>query len=346
MTTQSPDGHDEVIKKAELAMREAVARFGNRHIVVLSVLQQYIATLYQCGRVEQAEKWEIKANALNEYLTRQMDEQMAAAQQVLSIENVESEFSRTDKKSSAEGDSQTAERHGLINLLEYSLKTETPDEAPADEMPIAGDESPPAEPALTAEHSQVADQGSQGKKAKARDHAPAVRKIKPGEHTVRIRKTKAAAPASTDDETPSVTPTAAGEETPAASESFSTEPDISSEIDTEKSAVASPEGDIPVFLYDSRGQHVAVAVEGGLFSPEGKVIGRYLAEFDVFLDCRGWYLGQIIDSNRLTRDPSWQFRELNFGDKNYFGKHSGWGRRGDIERTYFDMGFKDVDLGC
>ncbi len=99
-----------------------------------------------------------------------------------------------------------------------------------------------------------------------------------------------------------------------------------------------------IFLYDSKGQHVAVACKGALYSPAGENLGRLLEDYDVFLDRSGWYLGQILDGNRLARDPTWIHRHLNFGDRGNEGNRAGWGRAPDIEKTFFDYGFEDVEF--
>lgn len=113
-----------------------------------------------------------------------------------------------------------------------------------------------------------------------------------------------------------------------------------STAEEEPSAVS----DEAIFLYNSKGEHVAVAYRAGLYSPQGENIGRLLDDYDVFLDRRGWYLGQIVDNNRLARDITWIHRHLNFGDRGNEGNRAGWGRGPDIERTYFDRGFEDVEF--
>lgn len=97
-------------------------------------------------------------------------------------------------------------------------------------------------------------------------------------------------------------------------------------------------------LYDSSGRNIAVAYKGALFTPDGECIGRYMEEFQVFLDKRGWYLGHIVDENRLACERGWAFRHLNFGDRGNEGNHTGWGTSADISRTCFDYGFDDVNL--
>lgn len=114
----------------------------------------------------------------------------------------------------------------------------------------------------------------------------------------------------------------------------------------EEAAGVSKSSQEAVFLYNSKGEHVAVAFKLGLYSPEGENLGRLLEDYEVFLDRRGWYLGQIVDGNRLARDLTWVHRHLNFGDRGNEGNCAGWGRTADLERTYFERGFEDVEFGA
>jgi hypothetical protein len=119
---------------------------------------------------------------------------------------------------------------------------------------------------------------------------------------------------------------------------------VAQPADTSSSTAPSPAGETSIFLFNSKGINVAVAYKGGLFTPEGKVVGRYLEDFDVFVDLRGWYLGQIVDGNRLTKDLTWRHQDLCFGNRGNEGDCVGWGRCHDVGRTFFERGFEDVKL--
>lgn len=103
-------------------------------------------------------------------------------------------------------------------------------------------------------------------------------------------------------------------------------------------------GSDELHLFDSDGKHVAVVSSGGLFTADGKNLGRWDESLEAFIDRKGWYLGQIVDGNRLARDTNWQFKHMNFGDKGNEGNRSGFSRQSDIERTTFDKYFEDVEL--
>jgi hypothetical protein len=109
-----------------------------------------------------------------------------------------------------------------------------------------------------------------------------------------------------------------------------------------------PTSDQAITLYNSGGEHIAVAVNGYIFSPEGKNLGRYQADFEVFVDRTGRYMGQIYEENRLVRDANFRYASFNFGDKGNEGDRAGWGRTADIFRTLLppyldDVKFSDDD---
>lgn len=103
-------------------------------------------------------------------------------------------------------------------------------------------------------------------------------------------------------------------------------------------------GDDEIYLYDSDGKHVAVAYKGALYLPDGKNIARWDDGLEAFLDRKGWYLGQIVQGNRLARDVTWQFKHMNFGDRGNEGNRSGWQRQSDEIRTLLDSGWEDIEI--
>lgn len=103
-------------------------------------------------------------------------------------------------------------------------------------------------------------------------------------------------------------------------------------------------GDNEIYLFDSDGKHVAVAYKGALFLPDGRNIARWDDGLEAFLDRKGWYLGQIVQGNRLARDVTWQFRHMNFGDRGNEGNRSGWMRQSDEIRILLESGFEDVEI--
>lgn len=103
-------------------------------------------------------------------------------------------------------------------------------------------------------------------------------------------------------------------------------------------------GDNEIDLYDSDGKHIAVAYKGALYLPDGKNLARWDDGLEAFLDRKGWYLGQIVQGNRLARDLTWQFRHMNFGDRGNEGNRSGFTNQPDESRVLLDSGWEDVEF--
>lgn len=96
-------------------------------------------------------------------------------------------------------------------------------------------------------------------------------------------------------------------------------------------------------LYNSKGEHVAMEIDGHLYSPNGKYAGYWSQDMEAYISKEGRYLGQVVEENRLGADPNWQFRHLTFS-KGYEGDRAGWSRQADIHRVFLPYGFEDVEL--
>ncbi len=104
-------------------------------------------------------------------------------------------------------------------------------------------------------------------------------------------------------------------------------------------------GESEIALFNSKGEHVATACDAALYTPEGRNVGRWNEDLCVYLDRSGWYLGQIVEENRLAKDSTWQYRHMNFGEKGNEGDRAGWGRCPDIGPAILPYGFDDVKIG-
>lgn len=107
---------------------------------------------------------------------------------------------------------------------------------------------------------------------------------------------------------------------------------------------AESHGESEINLFNSAGEHVATVCGKAIYTPEGQNIGRWNEELGVYLDRNGSYLGEIVEENRLARDPNWHYRHMNFGDRGNEGDRSGWGRRPDIGPAVLPRGWDDVKL--
>lgn len=68
-----------------------------------------------------------------------------------------------------------------------------------------------------------------------------------------------------------------------------------------------------LFLFNSKGKHIATYYEGGLFSPKGKNIGVFLREEKIFVDMNGKYIGGVTKDNRLLANTFSEHYGKNFG---------------------------------
>lgn len=306
----SGDPYDEVLKTAEASLRDTVARLGNTHPDVYAMLCQYIALLKQCGRTEQADKLELRAKALKEVIEREQAEKAAKAR-------AEEEAKEAARKAEEEAKAKAA-----------------------------------AEAAKAAEAARAAEKAQEEALARAvmaSQGAPQQTEAdKKSELAKKAQKAKAAAEEGVfdldmfddEDEESLAMALELVKETPELVAPKAAEP-----APVPAAAAAASDSDEPLFLFNSHGEHVAVAYNKALFSPQGENIGRLLEDYDVYLDRNGWYLGQVLEGNRLGRDVAWIHRHLNFGDRGNEGDRAGWGRIADVERTYFDRGFEDVKFG-
>jgi hypothetical protein len=109
---------------------------------------------------------------------------------------------------------------------------------------------------------------------------------------------------------------------------------------TEGSRAESPER----HLYNSKGRHIATEYHGLIYTPEGRFVGRWSDELGVFLDKQGWYLGEMIEDNRLARYTLWEYRQVNFGTRGSDGDRPGWERRRDVRPVVLPNDYEDVEV--
>jgi hypothetical protein len=98
-------------------------------------------------------------------------------------------------------------------------------------------------------------------------------------------------------------------------------------------------------LYNSMGEHVATEYEGNIYLPEGRHLGWWNDGLSVYLDRKGYYLGEIVDDDRFARNQMFQFSHMNFGESKE-GDRAGWGKRPDTNRTTLPRGYDDVKIGA
>ena len=96
-------------------------------------------------------------------------------------------------------------------------------------------------------------------------------------------------------------------------------------------------------LHDSNGKHIANFINGQLHDVRGKNIGHYLEHEQIFIDMRGRYLGEIVDSNRLLYYKTSPYKHSNFGVYGNYGNVGNYGNYGNIGRCLY-AGYVDVSI--
>jgi len=104
------------------------------------------------------------------------------------------------------------------------------------------------------------------------------------------------------------------------------------------------QAEVETHLRNSKGKHIATQVGRLLYTPSGRYLASWLEDLEVFVDKRGWYIGRIIDDNRLERETNWKFRNINFGKQSSAGDLPGWNSQPDIDYFQLSPGCEDVKL--
>ena len=72
-------------------------------------------------------------------------------------------------------------------------------------------------------------------------------------------------------------------------------------------------------LFDSTGQHIACMVNRQLYNRRGTNIGQYLPQYGVFTDRHGWYLGEVVQHDRLLYNRMSPYCSTSFGAQRLSG---------------------------
>lgn len=96
------------------------------------------------------------------------------------------------------------------------------------------------------------------------------------------------------------------------------------------------------FLFDSLGNHIANMVGDQLHSPRGVNIGHYLSNYEIFIDMRGRYLGELPLEDRLMQRVNSPYKLTNFGSFGNFGNVGNFGNPGRYGRIGMIGGFVDI----
>lgn len=105
-------------------------------------------------------------------------------------------------------------------------------------------------------------------------------------------------------------------------------------------------------IFNGAGQHIANWKDGGLFTPSGRHVGRYVEEHAVFVDIYGKYIGEIVTNlssqvkgQRLMRNEHSECLQWSFGGQGSIGSIGNLGSPGTVGSVGTLPGFSEVQLG-
>jgi len=97
------------------------------------------------------------------------------------------------------------------------------------------------------------------------------------------------------------------------------------------------------YLFNSNGQHVANLINDQLHAPTGQNVGHYLADYGIFIDISGHYLGEVVHENRLMFNRQSPYRSTNFGVYGDYGNAGNYGNPGNYGSIGTVGGYDDVE---
>jgi len=98
------------------------------------------------------------------------------------------------------------------------------------------------------------------------------------------------------------------------------------------------------FLFDSKGKNIANEVNGRLHSTSGKNIGHFVTPQNIFIDMKGYYLGEVISGNRLMYRINSPYKNICFGSYGNVGSVGNFGNPGNNGSIGVISGFKDLEI--
>ena len=96
------------------------------------------------------------------------------------------------------------------------------------------------------------------------------------------------------------------------------------------------------YLHNSNGKHVANFVNGQLHACNGRNIGHYLDNHNIFVDMDGRYLGEIVFNNRLVYKNNSPFKSINLGNYGNYGNVGNYGNAGNTGSIGLFAGYIDI----
>jgi len=96
------------------------------------------------------------------------------------------------------------------------------------------------------------------------------------------------------------------------------------------------------FLFNSLGDHIVIERNGQLYAPSGKNIGHYIESKKIFIDMKGFYLGEIVATNRLLYRIDNAYINTCFGAYGDYENIGNYGNRWNCGSIGQVSGFEDI----
>lgn len=101
-----------------------------------------------------------------------------------------------------------------------------------------------------------------------------------------------------------------------------------------------------MFLYNSYGKHIAYVFNHSLYAPTGENIGNFVPQFNIFVDLKGQYLGEIVEEQYLIAKLNSPYLNVNVGVSNIAEKIVGM-TSPTCQKALSSLGFnKDIVLSA
>ncbi len=97
------------------------------------------------------------------------------------------------------------------------------------------------------------------------------------------------------------------------------------------------------YLFDSKGQHIANLVNGQLHAPTGQNIGHFMPSLGIFIDRKGYYLGEMVKENRLLYRVNHPYQHVCYGSYGDYGNVGNYGNPGNYGSIGQIPGFRDIE---
>ena len=98
------------------------------------------------------------------------------------------------------------------------------------------------------------------------------------------------------------------------------------------------------YLFNLHGVHIANEVNDQLYTDKGVHVGHFLMDYEIFIDLKGYYLGEIVFENRLLFKSDSIYKKFCFGNHGKFKSIEFLGMPGCLGIVVQYLCYKNVAL--